>query len=372
MGRGRIIISFLTSFVLAIAGSAFAVSVAVADGKDATLILVEKKGKGCTFRFHFPAQNRIDDWFELPGCPSVTENLIFDPDKKRALVLRAGKYWSVDVKQNAKPAFFADAYPIEIQKNLLLTKTWFDKRSGTLRVAYLVELPIDSAGNPTGDWVRKALPNLAKPWPKNGVATGVPAVALVAELQRDGSWKQLAAKPTGAEADGAPGLDVINSFVLPKARVVSLLDLLIAATCHAQACGTNPIALGKTTANWARKVFGTSTQPDEATFNYVAFGEKDGLLSGVGFGDSYHWNTPIFFCTGAQEDRCASHKELTFQKSPVNIFENQKGISTRPGYALITQEYEGTVAYLYKSGSAKPIKIYTDDTIVAWMPFTPW
>lgn len=373
MGRRRIAIPLLISFVLAaIAGSAFVASAAIADGNDATLILIEKKGSGCAFRFHFPAQNRIDDWFELPGCLSATENLIFDPDKKRALVLRAGKYWVVDIKRNAKPGFFANAYSVEMEKNLLSTKTWFDKHNGALRVAYLIELPTDSAGNPTGDWVRKTLPNLAKPWSKNGVAAGVPAAAVVAELQGDGSWKQLAAKPTGAEADGALGLDAVNSFVSPQARVVSLLDLLMAATCHAQACQTNPISLGKAPASWAREVFGTSSQPDEATFNYVALGKGDGLLGGVAFGDSYHWNTPIFYCTGGPEERCASHRELMFQKSPANIFENQKGISIRPGYALITQEYEGTVAYLYKSGSGKPIKIYTDDTIVAWMPFTPW
>jgi hypothetical protein len=373
MGRGRIAVPFLMLFALAAtASSAFAASVEISDSEGAALILIEKKGKGCAFRFHFPAQNRINDWFDLPGCLSATENLIFDPDKKRALVLRAGKYWSVDIKQNAKPSIFADAYPVEMKKSLLSTKTWFDRRNGTLRVAYLIELPTDSAGDPTGDWVRKTLPNLAKPWSKNGVAAGVPAAAVVAELQRDGSWKQLAVKLTGAEADGALGLDAVNSFISPQPRVVSLLDLLMAATCHAQACENNPISLGKASASWARKVFGTSSQPDEVTFNYVAFGKRDGLLGRVVFGDSYHWNTPIFYCTGGLEERCASHRELIFQRSPVNVFESQKGISIRSGYALITQEYEGTVAYLYKSGSGKPIKIYTDDTIVAWMPFTPW
>lgn len=46
---------------------------AFAGGKDIALILIEKKGKGCAFRVHFPTLNRIDDWFELPGCLSAPE-----------------------------------------------------------------------------------------------------------------------------------------------------------------------------------------------------------------------------------------------------------------------------------------------------------
>ena len=48
------------------------------------------------------------------------------------------------------------------------------------------------------------------------------------------------------------------------------------------------------------------------------------------------------------------------------------GISVKAGYALITQEYEGTHARLFKSGSGKPVVTYSPDTIAAWLPLPLW
>lgn len=339
-------------------------SVAIAAGKEVAVLLVEKQQKGCAFRFHFPALNKTDDWFELPDCLSATENFVFDRGQGRALILHAGKVWAVDLKRNAKPAVLTDAFKLRPEQKDIETKTWIDKANGRLRVARLIEETPAARALLVQDPANRSA---SGKWPGEGVRS----VALVAELDADKRWKLLAVRRTTAEADLAFGLDVVSSFISPNAGIVSLHDLLMQATCAQQACASKPALLSKDARLWARQVFRADRYQDGPPFGYIPLGENDGFISGIAFGDSFHWNTPIFYCTGGPKNRCATRKVLAFQKSPL-ASDGQKGISTKSGYVLFTQEYEGVAAQLYKSGSGNPITTYKADTIAAWMPFAPW
>ena len=314
------------------------------------LLLFEKQPKSCSVKVQFVETKKTTSWLTLTECPAAPENFMIDTDAHRALVLQSGHYLSFPWAKDAKSTVFAEAYPLPSQEGVVASKTWIDKASGALRVAYLIE---------GGDWWRKKFPIVKKEWVKSLEAPGIASVALVAELASDGKWKELVAKPTTAEAEGAPGLAVVSQWISPKASVISLQDLLMKAICSEQRCESRKLALQSVTKKWIEGTF-TREEGDGPAVSYTALSETDGLLYGVTFGDSFHAVPPVFYCTGNASGLCEKHE-------PIALSDDQLAFSEQPPYVLVTREYAGTSARVFKSGSKKPALTYPTAITAAWL-----
>jgi len=328
------------------------------------LLVIEKTPTACRFSFQWPDSQKNENWFSLPDCLSAPEDLVFDVSNHRALVLSNDKYWAVDLKKESKPVFLSNAYEFPSKERLVASKTWFDKTNGRLRVGYLIEVPYDEKDNPDGNWIRKNFPMLGNTWvSKHEDGAGASSIAVVAELGSDNQWKQLATKQTTSQADGALGFGAVAAFMFEKTGVFSLLDLLMRATCSGQDCASQCPKFSKTVSEWVAGNF-KAEESDALAVSYVSMGDNDGLLAGVVFGDSYHWVKPLFYCQGDSQNICGIHNAVSVD---VGDFD-QISISKQSQYVLITKEYEGTSATLFKKGSVKPAENYPSDAVVVWMP----
>jgi hypothetical protein len=178
-------------------------------------------------------------------------------------------------------------------------------------------------------------------------------VAEVLELNH-GSWKSLAISATVSGAGGTPGITVLNDYLAKAKGVVTQNDLLETGICRLMGCDLEQYKGAKGHLE-ALKI------DPESDWGYLPFSKKkSGILFAAAFGDSPHAVPPVFICKG----NCAKPKKITV-KLP-----SQLSISVKGEFALITNEYYGDKAHLFRAGSERPIVSWPKAQSVVWLPFS--
>lgn len=291
------------------------------------LLVMNKEQDLCQVSVQSPEDNKIDHWFSAPECP---EDMVFDNAQRKAIFLQKDKYFTVEFKPDAAPAYYADAYKMPIDWSSE-TKTWVDQKTGNLRFAYVISS--DGAGD---------------------------SHAIVMEREATGHWKKLAEKSTTIEMADALGLGAVKEYMPENPDVFTLQDLVMDMTCAEQECMDRDNQRFKVPAKINKKIVAAVVQDDESGETMptnISLGENEGFLAGAVFGDTMHWTGPVFYYSKA-----GSHEKAQYR-------DKQSLISAKNHYVLISQEYESTSATLYKSGmNGEPFLEYKPDALVVWLP----
>lgn len=335
--------------------------------KDPTLLVIQEGQNGCAVKIQKVTDSAARIWFELPACPEETQAFLFDPERKRALVFVEGKYWKVEMKPGAVAAPHGEGFRPSVN-GVEHPSIWIDRTSRALRSVVLIEEPTDLRDNPEGDEWRKKFPLLKDSWislhAKDGMQPpGAPAVAVVAELDQSGHWRELAQQKTTCCADGAGGTEAVREFIDPDPGAYTLSDLLMKDICQTTHCNAIELHPSEETRTWLREKFAGEGEEGAEGFGYLPFGENGGLLYKLEFGDSLHALNPVYYC----QDECAKRTLLADTKSAGPQF-SQITVAKRGSYVLISSEYDGNNARIYKAGSAIPTVEFPMDARVVWLP----
>lgn len=323
----------------------------------------------CSFKIDHLESGLTENWFQETKCTSPsTERIIFDFENKVAFAVpeSRGKVYKYEMKKDAVRTVFASTYPFP-DRGPFEQKDWIDQKSGHLRIALLFNLEVNK-GKVHTEWVQKYFPTAFKTWQKKYPGgKGDPAVAVVAELEADGKWKEIIAKQTTIAEETSDGFSVVKEEMNERPHTFSIQNYLRSLTCEDSQCSDlkRKPKLSAKASSWAKETFKEDTMMSITPYNYFPLSGADGILAGVEFGDSSHWVSPIFYCKGQAGNICEIH-EATAKSEQSTIL-----ISAQSPYLLVSAEYESTSALLFKSGSAVPIKKFSPNSMVMWLPEWP-
>ena len=358
-----IVLAAASVFVIIRSKNISVISPALATKRQMPELLVIKPNESrCTLQVIGGHQSDLQKWFQLPKCPEKTENIIFDSSRNRVLIFQDGKYWSVEKTLGAEPKFLAEGFKSPIQGEFY-SKTWIDKKTKLLSVGYLIPFG-DTKDNSEGDEWRKKFPLLKDTWISLHHADGAPpegepSVAVVAQLNKDGQWQNLAEEKTTCCADMAPGFEAVKESIEEDDGVYSLNDLLLKPTCQSQQCDLTKLKPSQETSNWISQTFKGG---EEQTASYMPLGSNDGFLFHTAFGDSIHAMEPIYYC----KNECNERILIDSPRSAPDF--GQISFSPKSNFMIVSKEYEGQDAKVYEAGSPKAIFTFDANTRVIWLP----
>lgn len=283
----------------------------------ADLFYLEQKKNGChwlTRRGGAVAKHHL-----TPTCPEPGD-VLFDSTAERTVYARAGKLFEKRWGGKVSPL------PAPPERGNLFVS----KRTGALRVAYLV--PVPEQGDPEFD------PTGLPEW-------GTPYFAVVAELAPAGQWKRVARASTKSEAGETPGLSVVQEQLEARPGSSSLSDLLFAATCAESDCSAEAQGLKPPKERLASLELG---EGDE-------LGHRGGFLFKITYGDSPHAAPPVVHLRSGRVLVPPAHHD-------------QLSLSVGEGQLLLTGEYDGSHPRLYSTDGELLFEA-PRATGAAWLPF---
>lgn len=327
------------------------------------LFVIEQSTSSCLLKIYKNSPDIVQTWTQLSKCPEKTEFVIFDSPNNRLIVLQDGKYFTVEKKIGAEPKVLADAFKSPVEGEFY-TKTWVDKKTKKLTVAYLIPVG-QMKDNSEGDELRKSFPLLKDSWisahhSDGSNPEGEPSIAIVAQLDSDtGKWQSVAQEKTSCCADLAPGFEAVKEFIDEDPGVYSLNELLLKTTCQEQQCDLSKLKPSEDTANWIKQTF---KEGEEVLTAYMPLGSQSGFLFPTVFGDSLHAMGPIYFC----QNECAKRTLIDSPKGVADF--GQVSFSPKAEFMIVSTEYKGDDAKIYVAGSSKPVLTFDSKSQVIWLP----
>jgi hypothetical protein len=301
-----------------------------------TLFFLEPSPDGpCAARAMDVANRSSRVLFEAPECP---QHVLFSEARDRVIYTAKGTVWIRPLSDTQARPTALGALPAGGVERLFVMKT-----TRNLRALALVRLD-DGAEVRRGS--RTVFRFEEKSLDASGLMEpGLPAVAVLLELDGKGAWRRLKVAPTRTGAGESPGVSVLE----PGERapdVLSLDALLRRQWCVGGLldCDVDTPSLLKLTGAGERDSVGLTPEGTPR------------LGFRVGFGDTPHAVPPVFLC----EAGCEKGKPLT-------VSPEQLGIEVSGGYALVTEEYSGNAPVVFDAKGKQVVSLPAARAAV-WLP----
>lgn len=319
------------------------------------VLFFQKSAEACEWTIWDPATGETRIIEKTAGCPS---EVLFDSRDRRTVSFLEDKLYEKDWAGESRERTVI----AEVPKDAQGLRLWISGETGRIRFAYLAQVE-DSTVELEGAPHRLLLaadPEIYRfegqdyPRTEGLPPWGMPYMAVLLQLGKDGRWVRLALAPTKGSAGDTPGLDVLREHFDDREGVFSLRRSLLSATCAEEDCQPD----------WDQReeVFrrlGSELGIDSAdSLGDRSVGTQSRVLFSVEWGDLPTAVGPVFWCEG----ECRSVVRLDDLPQA-----NQLSISVRGNLILVTEEGTGSEGRVYRAGDAKPIEVFSGSEAAVWI-----
>lgn len=304
-----------------------------------TLFSFEADGNNCLWKSYDPQSRKSEILIKSKNCPDPYVAFLTE---RKEIVSAAGRFqWRS--KEGLVPL---PALPPPFGKDAEIEELWISQ-NGLINVAYL-----DTKVEKVGTQKLKSLRD-GKIYPiPNKSMDGSLALAVRYELNGT-TWKKVEVRVTTDGADLAQGLSaVVDGHTHPKVLRWGALSGQFSGKWQSQ----NSSKTHSFETDLSKKnELGDFSQR-------IAFGRNAGFLFNRFEGElDDHAMGPLVYC----QENCKSHSKVEgFGET------DQFAIQIQGDFALISNEYEGSNALLFKTGESKPVIQFPKNAKVIWLPWS--